>query len=637
MRKLLTILAVLVSAAAMAGGPVTPPTPIATTTTAGKVKCDGSSVTCAPDGTITAHAGGSSGITTLTGDVTAGPGTGSQAATLAATGSAGTYGDATHVPQVTFDSKGRETGATSVVITQPTGANPTGTAGASAVNGSAATYMRSDAAPAVSPCASGAAGLVPATGGGTANFLRADCTFAAPAGSGTVTSVAVAPGLTTVVGTRNTSSDSITSTGTVYPQLYPVAKSASYTVNADNGGTSDTGALLYATAGSVTFTAPNPAAGTKGNSYSFGNDGTHSYVLATVGASATFYGSTHCTGATTASIGANTAVAIVDDGTNYQCVEATASSSAAGVPAIPQGRLSLSTGKPVMQADVTAATTLYYDSYVGNQVPVWNGSSMVGLTIASDEISMGLSATNHLANSFFSVFAVSNSGTPALCTVSWTNGTTPGAAATSLKNGVWTISSAPTHCYGGAAGATDLASAIGGANQATELGCMATTANNGQTAMQFAPASVNLGPNAWRGITNNYNQVIQATVGDDNGGGSSWTIAGTTLAPIHGSNANRINYFDCHGQIPVEVSIQASNAPAVGSFDIYGVCLNATTCGGKTTNVQADSSGTTGRITLSFTDIEAPTLGFNFVQAVEAYITTAGTDYEANLIAKLGY
>ncbi len=57
------------------------------------------------------------GISALTGDVTA-SGSGSVAATLAASGvAAGTYGDAAHVPQVTFDAKGRATGVSSVAIT----------------------------------------------------------------------------------------------------------------------------------------------------------------------------------------------------------------------------------------------------------------------------------------------------------------------------------------------------------------------------------------------------------------------------------------------------------------------------------------------------------------------------------------
>lgn len=63
-----------------------------------------------------AQAGGG-GITQLTGDVTAGPGAGSQAATLAASGaSAGTYGSSTAIPVVTVDAKGRVTSVTTTPV-----------------------------------------------------------------------------------------------------------------------------------------------------------------------------------------------------------------------------------------------------------------------------------------------------------------------------------------------------------------------------------------------------------------------------------------------------------------------------------------------------------------------------------------
>jgi hypothetical protein len=64
-------------------------------------------ITSASNVTIT-----TSGITALTGDVTA-SGSGSQAATLSATGvSAATYGSASAIPQIAVDAKGRITSAT---------------------------------------------------------------------------------------------------------------------------------------------------------------------------------------------------------------------------------------------------------------------------------------------------------------------------------------------------------------------------------------------------------------------------------------------------------------------------------------------------------------------------------------------
>lgn len=61
---------------------------------------------------------GALGITQLTGDVLAGPGSGVQSAALSTTGvSPGTYGDAQNVAQFTVDAKGRISFAADVPIT----------------------------------------------------------------------------------------------------------------------------------------------------------------------------------------------------------------------------------------------------------------------------------------------------------------------------------------------------------------------------------------------------------------------------------------------------------------------------------------------------------------------------------------
>ena len=46
----------------------------------------------------------------------------------------------------------------------------------------------------------------------------------------------------------------------------------------------------------------------------------------------------------------------------------------------PQGRLTLQTAVPVMSTTQSAKTTIYYTPYVGNQVPIWNGTTMTPTT-----------------------------------------------------------------------------------------------------------------------------------------------------------------------------------------------------------------------------------------------------------------
>jgi len=78
------------------------------------------------------------------------------------------------------------------------------------------------------------------------------------------------------------------------------------------------------------------------------------------------------------------------------------------VCAPPQGRLTLTSNTPVMTADVTGATTIYYDSHVGNLVPVGG----FPLAIPGDQISMGLDAgVPHVAaNAIYDIFGINNSG-----------------------------------------------------------------------------------------------------------------------------------------------------------------------------------------------------------------------------------
>jgi hypothetical protein len=87
------------------------------------------------------------------------------------------------------------------------------------------------------------------------------------------------------------------------------------------------------------------------------------------------------------------------------------------VPPLPDGRLSLSSTLPVPTSDITAATTLYYLPYLGQNVPIYNGTHWLLYDITSPGLNMVLSTTNMPTTQVYDVYAVNVSGTATLCSM----------------------------------------------------------------------------------------------------------------------------------------------------------------------------------------------------------------------------
>lgn len=90
------------------------------------------------------------------------------------------------------------------------------------------------------------------------------------------------------------------------------------------------------------------------------------------------------------------------------------------------GRLTLTSGTPVLTSDVTAATTIYYAPYQGNRISLYNGANW--LTHAFSELSIAVPSTVYR---LFDIFVYNNAGTLTLEVVNWNQST---AAITNATN-----------------------------------------------------------------------------------------------------------------------------------------------------------------------------------------------------------
>ena len=190
---------------------------------------------------------------------------------------------------------------------------------------------------------------------------------------------------------------------------------------------------------------------------------------------------------------------LTSDGTNWNSV--TAGSFQAFIA---NGRLTLTSGLPVTTADVTAATTVYFTPYLGNQIALFDGSATWN-TLTFAELSFSVPATT---STMYDVFAFNNSGVVALDTpLAWTNDTTR-ATALVLQNGVYVKSGATTRRY---------------------IGSFRTTTVSGQTEDSLAKRYV------WN-YNNRVNRPMKAIDST-----SSWTYTSLTFRQADANTANQLD------------------------------------------------------------------------------------------------
>ena len=295
----------------------------------------------------------------------------------------------------------------------------------------------------------------------------------------------------------------------------------------------------------------------------------------------------------------------------------------------PQGYLSLvnsASGGPILTGDAASATAVYYMPYVGNLIPIYNGSRMIPTEFS--ELTLSL-ASQHALSTLYDVFAFSNSGVVTLVT---------GPA--------WSVSTAGSGARGSGAGTTQLTRLNGywvnavsmstrngsttytvGANLGTYLGSIFIDGTAGQITCHRAWGS----SRKW-GVWNAYNrQPLYLQAGDATG---SWNHT-STIRASNGAATNSLTVFQGLPEEPYDLRFEQqvmALAPTAASAILgqNAIGWNSTSAAsGRVGSVghepvsAGDDQRTKGNAIASF--LQVPVIGINVVTALEVAPNTAGT------------
>lgn len=251
--------------------------------------------------------------------------------------------------------------------------------------------------------------------------------------------------------------------------------------------------------------------------------------------------------------GGDTDVAVADGGTGAGTAEGARANLELARSFIPQGRLTLTTATPVLTADVSGATTVYYTPHVGNQLPLWNGSVFVPTVFS--ELSLALDSDSghtgyHQSGKNFDLFVFEGGSIKLGTGPAWTNDTTR-ADAISRTNGVLVNNGSIVIRWGASGGDTTTVSA----GRAILVGTMRASAN-GQVTCRFGGATTQVG-GMWF-LWNLYNRVrVPLRVHDAT---DSWPYTTATIRQKNGNAGNKIEVVNGEAGYSIDLTENAASA-----------------------------------------------------------------------------
>lgn len=332
------------------------------------------------------------------------------------------------------------------------------------------------------------------------------------------------------------------------------------------------------------------------------------------------------TGATTAAAARTALAAAAQSDVDALSADiATVSASLQNIVSIPQGRLTPTTATPIISTGVTAGTAVYYTPYIGNLIPIYDGTQFNATEFA--ELTLTLSAS-HLASQIYDVWVweevdVVTIGTGPAWTVatagSCARGTGAGTTELVRTNGLWTNANSLTTRNGATTYTVD-------ATKATYVGSIFMDGTNGQ--ISCLPA---WGQSRKWAIWNAYNRALIALQCGDST--ASWTYATATFRSSNGDANNKLTIFSGLAEDVVDLSFIQRLSPTCNTTTSLlenGIGYNSTTVNsGKVGMVGLTNNGTTtdthhGEAVAIYQAM--PALGINTINAIERATTTGTTN-----------
>ncbi|KAB2937404.1 hypothetical protein [Hyphomicrobium sp.] len=238
----------------------------------------------------------------------------------------------------------------------------------------------------------------------------------------------------------------------------------------------------------------------------------------------------------------------------------------------PQGRLTLTSGAPIMTSDVSAGTAIYYALYKGAYYPRFNGDrwsmrrfSELPLNLDGDSGHTGY----HQSGKLFDLLLDDTTGSPRLVSgPAWASDTTRSAALTQTAAGFKVNNASMLVRYGANSGDT----AIVGAGLLTWVGTFRASAD-GQTAMVFLPNAAAGGTSNKLYLANAYNEEWLTAVCRDSA--DSWNENDDTWKDANQSASNRVSFVACREGVQVRASHMRMNGNSGTASSLWSVGLNS--------------------------------------------------------------